>query len=88
MLSDETDPLHAKLDKAEHRLQAALGEVCDDTSITGVRKPNTGDLIRIDETLALAGEAAKRAISLRRQRRSKKKKGPADNEAQPSEQTK
>ena len=74
MVSDEKDELRGKLDQAENRLQAALGEVCDDTPVTGVRKPDTGELIRIDQTLALASDAAKQAISLRRRLRAEKKK--------------
>jgi hypothetical protein len=74
MQTEEGNEITDKLDKVEHRLAAALGEVCEDTPVTGVRKPDTGELIRIDETLALASEAAKQAISLRRQLRTKKAK--------------
>jgi hypothetical protein len=82
---EETDPLRGKLEKAEHRLEAALGEVCeDDASVAGVRKPNTGELIRIDETLALASEAAKQAISLRRRLRRDAKAGEGNDEASPA----
>jgi hypothetical protein len=82
MESKETDPLRERLEKVEHRLEAALGEVCDDPSQGGVRKPNTGELIRIDETLTLASAAAKQAISLRRQRA---KKDQVEEESQPTE---
>jgi hypothetical protein len=75
MPPDEKDALRGKLDQVENRLQAALGEVCDDTSVTGVRKPDTGELIRIDETLALASDAAKQAISLRRRLNANARKG-------------
>lgn len=75
MLPEDKDELRGRLDQAEHRLEAALGEVCEDTSVTGVRKPNTGELIRIDQTLALASDAAKQAISLRRRLHGEKKKG-------------
>lgn len=74
MQTEEGNEITEKLDKAEHRLAAALGEVCEDAPVSGVGKPDTGELIRIDETLALASEAAKQAISLRRQRRKKPKK--------------
>jgi hypothetical protein len=86
MQPDNDAQINDKLGKAEHRLAAAIGEVCDDTSVTGVGKPDTGELIRIDETLALASEAAKQAISLRRQARKKPKK-PSGKERQerPSE---
>jgi hypothetical protein len=86
MQPDENEQVNEKLEKAEHRLAAALGEVCDDSTVTGVAKPDTGELIRIDETLALAGEAAKQAISLRRQRRKKPKKPTAkERQERPSE---
>lgn len=85
MLSDETDPLRGKLEKAENRLEAALGEVCEEPSIAGVAKPNTGELIRIDETLAIASEAAKQAISLRRRVRRDANDGQTDGEPKPSD---
>jgi hypothetical protein len=84
MSSNEKDQLRGKLDQIENRLQAALGEVCEDTSVTGVRKPDTGELIRIDETLALASEAAKQAISLRRRLRADAKKGTVKGESSES----
>lgn len=80
MAADETDPVRGKLEQAEHRLQAALGEVCEDLSDSGVRKPDTGELIRIDETLAVASEAAKQAISLRRRLKSDGRKGRSSGE--------
>lgn len=86
MSPNETDPLRGKLEKAENRLEAALGEVCEDTSVAGVRAPDTTELIRIDETLALASEAAKQAISLRRRVvESDQKKTRADDQTQASE---
>jgi hypothetical protein len=88
MLGDEKDELRGKLDQAENRLQAALGEVCEDTSVTGVRKPDTGELIRIDQTLALASDAAKQAISFRRRLRARGKstsKGESSEPAEPAE---
>ena len=87
MLSDEKDGLRGKLDQAENRLQAALGEVCDDTSITGVRKPDTGELIRIDQTLALASNAAKQAISLRRRLRAEERSTAKGDASEPVEPT-
>jgi hypothetical protein len=73
--AEEGQPLQEKLEKAEHRLGAALGEVCDGGALTGgVRKPDTGELIRIDETLALASEAAKQALALRRRLRADARK--------------
>ena len=88
MSSGEANPLRGKIEKAEHRLEAALGEVCEDTSVGGVRKPNTGELIRIDETLSIASAAAKQAILLRRRQDKDATKGQADEEPLPSERVK
>jgi hypothetical protein len=48
---------------SEGQLQASLEEVCEETV---VQNANTDELIRIDEALAEASDAAKQAISLRR----------------------
>ena len=60
---DDDHPLRPTLAATELQLQSALEEVCEDVSIP---EANTGELIRIEETLAAASDAAKRAISLRR----------------------
>jgi hypothetical protein len=86
MYSEGTDPVRRKLDQAEQRLEAALGEVCEDPPVGGVRKPDTGELIRIDETLALASEAAKQAIALRRQAKKNATKEPSEDKPRPAEQ--
>jgi hypothetical protein len=85
MSLEETDPLRGKLERAENRLEAALGEVCEDPSLAGVGKPNTAELIRIDETLAIASDAAKQAISLRRRVRRDEKASEGNDKPQPSE---
>ena len=51
------------LAETEQKLQSALEDVCDEPV---VESKDTGELIRIEEGLAVASEAAKRAISLRR----------------------
>jgi hypothetical protein len=56
-------PLKTSLTDTEGQLQDALEDVCEDTEIP---KRNTDELIRIDETLAIASEAAKQAVSLRK----------------------
>jgi hypothetical protein len=56
-------PLGPSLAATELQLQSALEEVCEDTDI---RRTETHELIRIEETLAAASDAAKQAISLRR----------------------
>jgi hypothetical protein len=63
-MSDQDDhPLSPSLTATELQLQSALEEVCEDTDI---RRTETDELIRIEETLAAASDAAKQAISLRR----------------------
>jgi hypothetical protein len=59
-------PLGPELQEAEETLEAALTEACA-TEPAG--QAETGELIRLDEMLEVASEAAKRAISLRRRRR-------------------
>src|SRR5437867_1627112 len=59
---DEEHPLRPTLAATELQLQSALEEVCEDTD---VQETETDELIRIEETLAIASDAAKRAISLR-----------------------
>jgi hypothetical protein len=51
----------------EKDLQSALEEVCDDRKIEG---RTTDELIQIEETLSIASETAKQAISLRKRIRS------------------
>lgn len=60
--TDDEHPLTPALAHTELQLQSALEEVCEDVSIP---QAGTDELIRIEETLAIASEAAKRAISLR-----------------------
>jgi hypothetical protein len=59
-------PLGAELQEAEETLEAALTEAC---AAEPAGQAGTGELIRLDEMLEVASEAAKRAISLRRRRR-------------------
>lgn len=59
---DEEHPLRPTLAATELQLQSALEEVCEDMD---VGETATHELIRIEETLAIASEAAKKAISLR-----------------------
>lgn len=61
-----TESLQPQLRELETRLSSALGEVCE---LPPPAKLNTGELIRVEETLALATEAAKEAVSLRRKLR-------------------
>jgi hypothetical protein len=59
---DENHPLRHTLTATELQLQSALEEVCEETV---VQQAPTDELIRIEESLAGAADAAKRAISLR-----------------------
>jgi hypothetical protein len=63
-----TGPLVPELRDAELALDQALAEAC--ASDPG--KADTGELIRVEEMLQIASEAAKRAVSLRRRRRADK----------------
>jgi hypothetical protein len=60
------DTLRPQLQKAEQQLDHTLAEVCVTPAASRL---DTGDLIRVEETLALATEAAKEAVSLRRKMR-------------------
>ena len=59
---DDEHPLSPVLSHSELHLQTVLDEVCEDVAIEHTA---TDDLIRIEEALAIATDAAKRTISLR-----------------------
>jgi hypothetical protein len=61
----EPDVLRPQLVRAERSLKRALDEACH----TDPRGANTGELIRLEEVLAIANEAAKEAVSVRRKLR-------------------
>lgn len=62
---DATPPLEPELQRAERLLRRSLGEVC----ATDPTRADTAEMIRLDEMLAIAGDAAKRAVSIRRRLR-------------------
>lgn len=62
MPDDPKHPLDGALTHTELQLQEALDEVCEEVE---VQETPTDELIRIEETLAIACDAAKQAISLR-----------------------
>lgn len=64
--AEPAESLQPQLRELEGKLSTALGEVCE---LPPAKKLNTGELIRVEETLALAAEAAKEAVSLRRKLR-------------------
>ena len=59
-------PLRPQLDRLEDKIEKSLDDVCEETNIKDV---NTGELIKIEETLAIAAQAAKEAVSVRRRLR-------------------
>ena len=66
MSVDPTVPLRPQLERIEEKLQDSLEEVCDAPPVGQV---NTGELIKMEESLAIAVEAAKEAVSIRRKLR-------------------
>src|SRR5688572_23287858 len=62
MSSESTTELRPQLREA----QATLGEVLKEACKMDPSKANTGELIHIEELLAIANDSAKRAISVRR----------------------
>jgi hypothetical protein len=60
------ESLQPQLRELETQLSTALVEVCE---LPPAQKLNTGELIRVEETLALAAEAAKEAVSIRKKLR-------------------
>jgi hypothetical protein len=65
----ETEPLQPKLEEAQKRLEAALDEAC----AVDIQHLDTGELIRMEETLVNATKAAKDAVSMRLRMRSERK---------------
>jgi len=63
---EEGRPLRPQLHRLEDKLTEAIDEVCDAPAVSEL---NTGELIRIEESLAIAADAAKEAVSLRRRLR-------------------
>jgi len=57
------DALRPKLQEAEKQLDRTLAEVCETPTASRL---DTGQLIRVEESLAMAAEAAKEAVSIRR----------------------
>lgn len=62
MANDESESLRPKLERAQETLQTALDEACS----ADLDEADTGELIRLEEVLAIANEAAKQAVSVRR----------------------
>jgi hypothetical protein len=64
--AEARESLQPELQRAEERLNRSLEQACETPA---VEKLDTGELIRVEETLALAADAAKEAVSLRRKLR-------------------
>jgi hypothetical protein len=78
---DPSVPLRPQLHHVEEKLQDSLDEVCDAPPVGQV---NTGELIKMEESLAIAVEAAKEAVSIRRRlRQDVKRNDPGEERPQP-----
>lgn len=65
MESEQNEYLRPRLEQAQETLRESLAEACG----AEIYSADTGELIRIEEMLAIADEAAKEAISIRRRLR-------------------
>lgn len=65
----ESDSLEPTLSEAEQTLDRALEQAC----AVDVKQASTGEMIRIEETLAIAAAAAKEVVSVRLRRRDKRR---------------
>lgn len=74
MAPDNEESLEHALEHAESELRSALDSAC----ASDVDDVDTGELIRIEEVLAIANEAAKEAVSLRRRRRRDSQRRPSE----------
>jgi hypothetical protein len=72
------DPLQPEFREAAETLEQALSEAC---ASKPADEADTGELIRVEEMLAVAGEAARRAISIRRKAREAAETGDTTPEA-------
>ena len=66
MNGDRDEPLRPRLKELEKEVDQNIDAVCQTPR---VGKVDTGELIRIEETLSIAANAAKQAVSLRRKLR-------------------
>ena len=70
MEGEELHPLDARLEDVTAALKASLEEACG----TDVQRLDTSESVRIEEVLAIASEAAKEVVSLRRRKRQLKRR--------------
>ena len=66
MASERHEPLAPKLEALQEQLESVREEICD---VAHVSELNTGEIIRVEEALAIAAERAKEVVSLRRRMR-------------------
>lgn len=83
MGSADSDSLQPKLDEAHKKLEKALDEACADD----VKEADTGELIRIEETLSTASKAAKEAVSIRLRRRQERSQSTSEEPVEPPPET-
>lgn len=73
MEREEALPLESQLEQVQASLKASLDEAC----AVDVQRLDTSESVRIEEVLALASEAAKEVVSIRRKRRQMRRRPPA-----------
>jgi hypothetical protein len=61
-MAQNPEPLRPRLDQAQQALVSALADACS----ARLDEADTGEMIRVEEVLAIANEAAKEVISVRR----------------------
>ena len=66
MSTNSNDQLRPRLHQLESEIQKGLDDVCETEEVKDL---DTGELIRVEETLSIAADAAKEAVSLRRRMR-------------------
>lgn len=66
------EPLRPELQRVQRQLGDSIAQVC---AADRVDRLDTGELIRVEESLAIAAEAAKEAVSLRRKLRADRRNG-------------
>ena len=71
-MQNEPEPLTPELREAEQTLKVTLDQACESNPL----QADTGELIRIEEMLAIASDAAKKAISIRRKLRQRRQVKP------------
>jgi hypothetical protein len=71
MPAENVEVLHPKLQEAQRALEAALDEACD----TDVARADGEELIRLEESLSVAREAARHAIAVLKRLHQKQPKG-------------